>query len=79
MGTNHPKQYTLIEASQKKLPKNANDPKDNKYELLVLKYDANEDALVVEKNGRRAVDENTINIKRWRRLRKNRGKILWVM
>jgi hypothetical protein len=33
----------------KKWPKNANGPKDDEYELLVLQYDANKDALVAEK------------------------------
>jgi hypothetical protein len=48
---NYMEQYALIEASQKKWPKNANDPKDDEYELPVLKYDENKDALVVEKKG----------------------------
>ncbi len=39
----------LIEASQKKWLKNANDLEDDEYELLVLKYDANKDTLVVDK------------------------------
>ncbi len=52
--TNCLEQYTLIEASWKKWPKNANDPKDNEYELLVLKYDANEDALVAKKDWKKS-------------------------
>jgi hypothetical protein len=41
----------LIEASWKKWPKNAIYPKDDKYELPIWKYDANEDAFVMEKEG----------------------------
>jgi hypothetical protein len=51
LGTNHVEQYTLIEASWKKWPKNAIYPKDDKYELPIWKYDANEDAFVMEKEG----------------------------
>jgi len=42
-------QYSLIEVSNKKWPKNESDPKDNEYELPILKYDANQDALVKQK------------------------------
>jgi hypothetical protein len=49
LGTNCSEQYALIETSQKKWPKNANGPEDDEYELPNLQYDANNDALVVEK------------------------------
>jgi hypothetical protein len=39
-------QYSLIETSHKKWLENENDPNDNEYELLILKYDANRDKLV---------------------------------
>jgi hypothetical protein len=51
LGTNHVKQYALIETSWKKWPKNANDPKDDKLELPILKYDANKDAFAAKKEG----------------------------
>jgi hypothetical protein len=36
---------------KKKWPENANDPQDNKYELPIIKYNANKDALVEQKKG----------------------------
>jgi hypothetical protein len=33
-------QYSLVEATCKKWPKNESDPNDDEYELLILKYDA---------------------------------------
>jgi hypothetical protein len=39
-------QYSLIETSHKKWLENKNDPNDNEYELLILKYDVNRDKLV---------------------------------
>ncbi len=46
---NHLEQYALIEASPKKWPKNVSDVEDDEYESLVLKYNANKDALIAEK------------------------------
>jgi hypothetical protein len=46
VGTNIADQYSLIETSHKKWPKNEIDPNDDEYELLILKYDANQDKLV---------------------------------
>ncbi len=39
-------QYSLVEASCKKWLKNENDLDNNKYELFILKYNVNHDALV---------------------------------
>ncbi len=36
----------IVETSHKKWPKNESDPNDDEYELLILKYDANQDKLV---------------------------------
>lgn len=55
---NHLKQYALTETSWKKWPKNASDLEDNEYELLGLKYDANEDALVAKKKGNRVEEKS---------------------
>ncbi len=41
----------MVEAPNKKWPKNESDPQDNEYELHLLKYDANQDALVEKKEG----------------------------
>lgn len=38
-----------MEASHKKWPKNGNDLDNDEYELLILKYDANQDKLVEQK------------------------------
>jgi len=46
LGTNIVDQYSLVETSHKKGPKNESDPNDYEYELLILKYDANQDKLV---------------------------------
>jgi hypothetical protein len=43
---NRADQYSLVEATHKKWPKNESDPNDNEYELSILKYDANREALV---------------------------------
>jgi hypothetical protein len=48
LGANKAKYYSFVEASCKKWPKNESDP-DDKYELPILKYDANQDALVEQK------------------------------
>jgi hypothetical protein len=37
--------------SNKKWPKNESDLEDDEYELPILKYDANQDALVEQKEG----------------------------
>ncbi len=42
LGTNIVDQYTLVETSHKKWPKNESDPNDDKYKLPILKYDANQ-------------------------------------
>jgi hypothetical protein len=34
-------QCSLVEVSNKKWPKNENDPQDDEYELAILKYDVN--------------------------------------
>jgi len=47
----HGEQYALIEVSQKKWPKITCDLNYNEYELPILKYDANENALVAKKEG----------------------------
>jgi hypothetical protein len=44
-------QYSLIEATHKKWLENENDLDDDKYELPILKYDANQEALVEQKEG----------------------------
>jgi hypothetical protein len=41
LGTSRVDQCSLVEVARKKWPKNENDPNDNKYELLILKYNAN--------------------------------------
>jgi hypothetical protein len=41
----------LIKTSQNKWPKNVSDLEDDEYESLALKYDANKDALIAEKEG----------------------------
>jgi hypothetical protein len=38
--------YSLVKASHKKWPKNENDKDDDKYEVPIKKYDANQDTLV---------------------------------
>jgi hypothetical protein len=38
---NKPNQYSLEEVSKKKWPENANDPRDDEYELPIFKYDTN--------------------------------------
>lgn len=57
MRTHCVEQYTLIEISWKKWPKNANAPKDNKYELPILKYNAKENAFVAKKEGNPVEEE----------------------
>jgi hypothetical protein len=52
LGMNKTYQYSLVETSNKKWPKNESDPQDNKYELPILIYDANQDALVQQKEGK---------------------------
>jgi hypothetical protein len=42
-------QYSLVKASCKKRLKNEINPNDNEYELLILKYNANQDKLVEHK------------------------------
>jgi hypothetical protein len=49
LGTNEANQYSLVEALNKKWPEDENDSQDNKYELPILKYNANQDALVEQK------------------------------
>jgi hypothetical protein len=49
LGTNIPEQYSLVEASQNKWQESENDLNDNQYELPILRYDANQDALVEQK------------------------------
>jgi hypothetical protein len=51
LGTNKPNQYSLVETSNKKWPKNESDLKNDTYELPILEYDANQDALVGHKEG----------------------------
>jgi hypothetical protein len=46
LGTSKVDQYSLVEASRKKWLKNESDLDDDEYELPILKYDANHDALV---------------------------------
>jgi hypothetical protein len=41
LGMNKANQYSLVETSNKKWPKNENDWKDNKYKSHILKYNAN--------------------------------------
>ncbi len=48
---NKPNQYSLEEVSKKKWPENANDPRDDEYELPIFKYDTNQDTLVEHKEG----------------------------
>jgi hypothetical protein len=49
LGTNRMKQYSLVEASHKKWPKNGSDLNNDEYELPILKYNANQDKLVEQK------------------------------
>ncbi len=42
-------QYSLIKVSNKKWLENENDLEDDEYELPILKYDANQDTLVEQK------------------------------
>jgi hypothetical protein len=65
-------QYALIEASQKKWPKNVSDLKDDEYESLALKYNANEDALIAKKE--RNVMEEEPKIKKLLALESEDGK-----
>ncbi len=51
-------QCSLVEVSNKKWPKNENDPQDDEYELAILKYDVNQDALVEQKEGIPYQEEN---------------------
>jgi hypothetical protein len=78
LGTNIPKQYSLVEASHKKWQESENDLNDNQYELPILRYDANQDALVEQKK-RTPIEEpkNTITIDIWRR-RKLKWRMSWV-
>ncbi len=46
LGTSTVDQYSLVEITCKKWPDNENDPDDNKYELPILKYNANHEKLV---------------------------------
>lgn len=46
LGTSRADQYSLVEVAHKKWQKNENDLHDNEYELPILKYDANQEALV---------------------------------
>jgi hypothetical protein len=46
LGMNKVDQYSLVKESNKKWPENESDLKDDEYELPILKYDANQDALV---------------------------------
>jgi hypothetical protein len=43
---NNAYQYSLVEVLNKKWPENESDLKDDEYELPILKYNANQDALV---------------------------------
>jgi hypothetical protein len=45
LGTNKVDQYSLVEVLNKKWLENENDPQDDEYELTILKYNANQDAL----------------------------------
>jgi len=51
LGMNRIDQYSLVEATHKKWLENENDLHDDKYELPILKYDANQEALVEQKEG----------------------------
>jgi hypothetical protein len=44
-------QYSLVKATHKKWPKNENDLDDAEYELPIIKYDGNQEALVKQKEG----------------------------
>jgi hypothetical protein len=46
LGTNKAEEYSLVEASRKECLENENDLDDDKYELPISKYDANQDAIV---------------------------------
>jgi hypothetical protein len=53
-------QYSLVEAAHKKWLENENDLDDDKYELPILKYDANQEALVEQKEGALLEEEEGI-------------------
>ncbi len=57
LGMNHLEQYALKKALWNKRLEYASELKDDEYELLILNYDANEDALVVEKEGNLVEEE----------------------
>jgi len=44
-------QYSLVKTSHKKWPENESDLDDDKYDLLIFKYDANQETLVQQKEG----------------------------
>jgi hypothetical protein len=44
-------QYSLVEVACKKWPKKESDPNDDKYELPILKYNANQEVLVEQTEG----------------------------
>jgi len=50
-------QYALRETSWNKWPEYVSDLEKNEYELLILKYNANEDAHVAEKEGNLVEEE----------------------
>jgi len=49
LGTSRADQYSLVETAYQKWIKNENDPNYDEYELTILKYDANQEALVEQK------------------------------
>jgi hypothetical protein len=51
LGTNKAYQYSLVKTSCKKWPKNESDLDYDKYDLLIFKYDANQETLVQQKEG----------------------------
>jgi hypothetical protein len=51
LGTNKLDQYSSVETSNKKWLENESDLENDEYELPILKYNANQDALVGHKEG----------------------------
>jgi len=51
LGTNRVDQYSLVEVTCKKWLENESDLDDDEYELPILKYNANQEALVEQKEG----------------------------
>ncbi len=60
LGTSRVDHYSLVEAAHKKWLEDENDPDDDNYELPILKYDVNQEALVEQIKGTLVEEEEEL-------------------